>query len=233
MRKRYLFGSGLAVLAILLTLVVWQVSFTFGDYGPSQRGRRPFVFWAVSTLIFLLTVTLGFMLFRDRRQAVPGAAAQPRRLAHQIEAGFRRAGAEPAPGGVPGAVQLRDPEPQSGQMVQRPGGGRANNLVRDAAALWATRCRAARMRWRIGLPRCRKCRTAPRTSPSCAARTESPHGDPRIDGRPPGIVCPAAPLAPLASLFSSRAGWPDGTLVAARRAPQSICRKRKARSSAT
>jgi len=63
MRKRYLFWSGLALLAILLTLVVWQVSFTFGDYGPADAGQT-FVFWAVSTLIFLLTVTLGFMLFR-------------------------------------------------------------------------------------------------------------------------------------------------------------------------
>src|SRR6266404_9740225 len=63
MRKRYLFWSGLALLAILLTLVVWQVSFNFGDYGPADAPQT-FVFWAVSTLIFLLTVTLGFMLFR-------------------------------------------------------------------------------------------------------------------------------------------------------------------------
>src|ERR1700681_3522360 len=63
MRKRYLFWSGLVLLAILLTLVVWQVSFSFGDYGPADAGQT-FVFWAVSTLIFLLTVTLGFMLIR-------------------------------------------------------------------------------------------------------------------------------------------------------------------------
>src|SRR5271166_2907608 len=64
MRKRYLFGSGLALLAILLTLVVWQVSFSFGEYGPATTAQT-FVFWAVSTLIFLLTVTLSFMLFRE------------------------------------------------------------------------------------------------------------------------------------------------------------------------
>ena len=64
MRKRYLFASGLVLLAILLTLVVWQVSFNFGEYGPANAAQT-FVFWAVSTLIFLLTVTLGFMLFRD------------------------------------------------------------------------------------------------------------------------------------------------------------------------
>jgi two-component system nitrogen regulation sensor histidine kinase NtrY len=63
MRKRYLFWSGLALLAILLTLLVWQVSFSFGEYGPATAVQT-FVFWAVSTLIFLLTVTLGFMLFR-------------------------------------------------------------------------------------------------------------------------------------------------------------------------
>ena len=63
MRKRYLFASGLVLLAILLTLVVWQVSFKSDGYGPADA-LQTFVFWAVSTLIFLLTVTLGFMLFR-------------------------------------------------------------------------------------------------------------------------------------------------------------------------
>jgi two-component system nitrogen regulation sensor histidine kinase NtrY len=64
MAKRHLFGAGLVVLAILLTLVVWQVSFTFGEFGPTNAAET-FLFWAVSTLIFLLTVTLGFMLFRE------------------------------------------------------------------------------------------------------------------------------------------------------------------------
>ncbi len=63
MSKRYLFGSGLVLLAILLTLMVWQVSFKFGEYGPANAAQT-FVFWAVSTLIFCLTVTVGFMLFR-------------------------------------------------------------------------------------------------------------------------------------------------------------------------
>ncbi|MGA3204187.1 MAG: ATP-binding protein [Bryobacteraceae bacterium] len=63
MRKRYLFASGLVLLAILLALVMWQVSFNFGEYAPADTAQT-FVFWAVSTLIFLLTVTLGFMLFR-------------------------------------------------------------------------------------------------------------------------------------------------------------------------
>jgi two-component system nitrogen regulation sensor histidine kinase NtrY len=63
MRKRYTYISGLVLLAILSTLLVWQMSFSFGEYGPSTLAQT-FVFWAVSTLIFLLTVTLGFMLFR-------------------------------------------------------------------------------------------------------------------------------------------------------------------------
>jgi PAS domain S-box-containing protein len=64
MRKRHLFAAGVVVLAILLTLVVFQVSLTFGEYGPTNAAQT-FLFWAVSTLIFLLTVTLGFMLFRE------------------------------------------------------------------------------------------------------------------------------------------------------------------------
>jgi two-component system, NtrC family, nitrogen regulation sensor histidine kinase NtrY len=66
MRKRYLFVPGLVLLAILLTLVVWQSSFSnglVGEHGPSNASET-FVFWAVSTLIFVLTATLSFMLFR-------------------------------------------------------------------------------------------------------------------------------------------------------------------------
>jgi nitrogen fixation/metabolism regulation signal transduction histidine kinase len=60
MRKRYLIGSALA-LAILLALVVWQVSFNFGEYGAANASQTV-TFWAVSTMVFLGTVTLGFML---------------------------------------------------------------------------------------------------------------------------------------------------------------------------
>ena len=101
MRKRYLYGSGLVLLAILLTLVVWQVSFSFGEYGPANPAET-FVFWAVSTLIFLLTVTARLHAVPHRREAVHRAAEQPRRLAHQIQAGVGRAGAEPVAGGVSG-----------------------------------------------------------------------------------------------------------------------------------
>jgi nitrogen fixation/metabolism regulation signal transduction histidine kinase len=63
MRKRYVFGGGLLLLALLLTLVVWQVSFKPGEYGPADAAQT-FAFWAVSTLIFILTVTLLVRLVR-------------------------------------------------------------------------------------------------------------------------------------------------------------------------
>jgi PAS domain S-box-containing protein len=63
MKKRLLYGSGTLLLMLSSTLVIWQGSFDFGGYGPSDPGQT-FIFWAVSTLIFLLMVTLGFMLVR-------------------------------------------------------------------------------------------------------------------------------------------------------------------------
>ena len=62
-KKRLLYGSGVVLLSILVTLVVWQGSFNFGEYGPSGV-EETYLIWALSTLIFILMVTLGFMLFR-------------------------------------------------------------------------------------------------------------------------------------------------------------------------
>lgn len=62
MRKRFLYGSGIVLLLILATLVMWQVSFRV-DESPKDLGQT-FIFWAVSTLVFVLTITLGFILFR-------------------------------------------------------------------------------------------------------------------------------------------------------------------------
>jgi two-component system, NtrC family, nitrogen regulation sensor histidine kinase NtrY len=62
MRKRFLYGSAIVSLAILATLVIWQVSLKFEKY--PENLDQTFIFWAVSTLVFLLTVTLGFILFR-------------------------------------------------------------------------------------------------------------------------------------------------------------------------
>jgi two-component system, NtrC family, nitrogen regulation sensor histidine kinase NtrY len=79
MRKRLIFGSGVVLLAILVTLVVWQGSFTFGSFAPSSI-QQTYLFWVLSTLIFILTVTLGFILFRtgvklyiDRQHNRPGS----------------------------------------------------------------------------------------------------------------------------------------------------------------
>jgi len=63
MKRRFLYGSGLLLLILSATLVIWQGSFDFGGYAPSDPGQT-FIFWAISTLIFLLMVTLGFMLVR-------------------------------------------------------------------------------------------------------------------------------------------------------------------------
>jgi PAS domain S-box-containing protein len=63
MRKRVYIGLGAFLLAILTSLLIWQGSFDFGDYGPSGV-QQTFLFWAISTLTFVLTITLGFMLFR-------------------------------------------------------------------------------------------------------------------------------------------------------------------------
>ncbi len=62
--QRFRFSAGLIALSVLLALVVWQGSFTVGDYGP-ETPEQTYVFWALSSLIFLLTVLLAFMLFRD------------------------------------------------------------------------------------------------------------------------------------------------------------------------
>jgi two-component system nitrogen regulation sensor histidine kinase NtrY len=63
MRKRFVYGSGIVLLVILATLVIWQVSFKFDKY--PENLSQTFIFWAVSTLVFVLTITLGFILFRD------------------------------------------------------------------------------------------------------------------------------------------------------------------------
>jgi two-component system nitrogen regulation sensor histidine kinase NtrY len=64
LRKRLIYISATLLLAVLVALVVWQSSFSFGEFGPSSP-EQTYTVWAVSTLIFILTVTLGFMLVRN------------------------------------------------------------------------------------------------------------------------------------------------------------------------
>ena len=63
MKRKLLYGSAIALLAVSVMLAVWQVSFDFGPYAPAGPSQT-FVFWAISMLIFLLIVTLGFILAR-------------------------------------------------------------------------------------------------------------------------------------------------------------------------
>jgi PAS domain S-box-containing protein len=64
MKKRILLAIGVVVLALSVWLVVWQGSFNMGRIGPSNPNQT-FIFWALSILIFVLMVTLGFILFRE------------------------------------------------------------------------------------------------------------------------------------------------------------------------
>ncbi len=63
MRQRLLYLSGIVLLVLSATLVIWQGSFDFGEHGPVDPSQT-LIFWAVSSLVFLLFITLGFMLFR-------------------------------------------------------------------------------------------------------------------------------------------------------------------------
>ena len=64
MRRRVINLLGAIALAISMILVIWQGSFTFGEYAP-RNIEQTYLFWAISTLIFLLMVMLAFMLFRS------------------------------------------------------------------------------------------------------------------------------------------------------------------------
>jgi two-component system, NtrC family, nitrogen regulation sensor histidine kinase NtrY len=61
-RRRVTLAAAALSLLVLLALVVWQGSFSFW-FSPPGSGET-ILLWSVSTLIFLLTVTLTFMLFR-------------------------------------------------------------------------------------------------------------------------------------------------------------------------
>src|SRR6476660_5258788 len=63
MRKRVTLGVGAVLLVLFTSLMVWQGTFDFGVLGPTSP-TQTVLFWIISTLIFVLTITLGFMLFR-------------------------------------------------------------------------------------------------------------------------------------------------------------------------
>ena len=63
MKKRLLLFAAVVTLLILVALVVWQGSFNMGKFGPSSTDQV-LLFWAMSTLVFLLMVMMAFLLFR-------------------------------------------------------------------------------------------------------------------------------------------------------------------------
>lgn len=86
MRRRFASAAAALSFLVLLALVIWQGSFKI-DYSPSDLSETV-VLWAVSTVIFLLTVALAFMLFRalvkvyiDRQRNREGSRIRTKLLA--------------------------------------------------------------------------------------------------------------------------------------------------------
>ena len=211
MRKRYLFWSGLALLAILLTLVVWQVSFSFGEYGPADAPQT-FVFWAVSTLIFLLTVTLGFMLFRTgvKLYLERQANREGSRIKTKLLAGALALSLLPVVflGLFSYVILNRNVE----KWFSRPAEGIRTDLVQSSRALSAeVQGRANIMaRWVASLPEV----DADGVNYALLCRENNIASlEIRRPGAPPNIVCPLQPGT--TDVYVATAPLRDGTLVLA------------------
>src|SRR5450631_2175281 len=211
MRKRYLFWSGLALLAILLTLVVWQVSFSFGEYGPADAPQT-FVFWAVSTLIFLLTVTLGFMLFRTgvKLYLERQANREGSRIKTKLLAGALALSLLPVVflGLFSYVILNRNVE----KWFSRPAEGIRTDLVQSSRALSAeVQGRANIMaRWVASLPEV----AADGVNYAQLCRENNIASlEIRRPGAPPNIVCPLQPGT--TGVYIATAPLRDGTLVLA------------------
>jgi PAS domain S-box-containing protein len=63
MKRRLLYGAATVVLILCVAFVVWQGSFRTEGLDP-QGIAQVFLYWAASSLVFVLTVTLGFILVR-------------------------------------------------------------------------------------------------------------------------------------------------------------------------
>src|SRR5579883_1624723 len=63
MKTRLLFGLAIVLLALSVLLVVSQ-AMKLGPFGPSDS-QHAFIYWAICILIFILIVTLGFILFKE------------------------------------------------------------------------------------------------------------------------------------------------------------------------
>jgi len=62
-QRWYLLGLSLLLL-VLMTIVFWQTSLSFGEFRPDDFDQTVML-WGISTLVFLGMITLGFMLFRN------------------------------------------------------------------------------------------------------------------------------------------------------------------------
>ena len=211
MRKRYLFWSGLALLAILLTLVVWQVSFSFGEYGPADAAQT-FVFWAVSTLIFLLTVTLGFMLFRTgvKLYLERQANREGSRIKTKLLAGALALSLLPVVFLVLFSYVILNRNVE--KWFSRPAEGIRTDLVQSSRALSAeVQGRAKRLaRWIASLPEV----DADGVNFAVLCRENNIASlEIRRPGAPPNIVCPLQPGT--TDVYVATAPLRDGTLVLA------------------
>ena len=64
MRQRlFYYASGIALSLLLIALLILPGSMSLGEFGPRNTPEL-YLFWGMSTLIFVLTVTVAFMLFR-------------------------------------------------------------------------------------------------------------------------------------------------------------------------
>src|SRR5437763_1265150 len=64
MRQRLLYGLAVVLLVLSTLFVVWQGSFHQSELIPQNPGQT-LILWAVSTLIFVLMVTVGWILARE------------------------------------------------------------------------------------------------------------------------------------------------------------------------
>ncbi|MCU1237523.1 MAG: multi-sensor signal transduction histidine kinase, partial [Candidatus Solibacter sp.] len=82
MRKRLFYGSASVLLVISVILVVWQGSFRLYNFFSPSNLQQTFIYWAVSTLIFILMVTVGWILAREFIKLY--VARQAKRLGSRI-----------------------------------------------------------------------------------------------------------------------------------------------------
>uniref|UniRef100_Q021K2 histidine kinase n=1 Tax=Solibacter usitatus (strain Ellin6076) TaxID=234267 RepID=Q021K2_SOLUE len=82
MRKRLFYGSASVLLVLSVILVVWQGSFRLYYLFSPSNPQQTFIYWAISTLIFILMVTVGWILAREFIKLY--VARQARRLGSRI-----------------------------------------------------------------------------------------------------------------------------------------------------